>query len=330
MYDDLNLVISAKRLADQLSPSGSQSPVDEYGSTPHHTDEATEDEEREVQDILNRDSLQHVSNWKPELEELLVKYNWKVCTCPTTFQCNCGRPLIPQGVVHEASSRITTNPGFHCLSFARIRDLMPGFDVGLRQTLLACGILKDSGPASSWRFLSGVASQTLAITIGDQAAMDGNEQFLREQVASRKVQPKSLGFVIAGSLCVDVLQGCTATWNLLASHFSTNNLRTEDSEVVLRGVQDAMATYLALVDNTKQWLSSLTASSHPFSCAVLEESIYWCVQHILFLVHAYTLIRTYGWLLANQVYQDGGMPWQVGWVNAPKSCFSYFGKLLCR
>jgi hypothetical protein len=268
--------------------------------------------------------------WSNELQSLLANFEWNVCLCPISNPCDCGRPIIPEGALQGRGIRPSVIAGVHCLSFSRVREFPPGFEVGLRQGLLANGHHTEPGPPSQWRFLASAAVKTFSIPNADIDQIARNEHFLRRKLPSQASRPQVIAHGTSGCLCANVLVACGNTWKLLASHFDSAAPRSsEDDETVLAGMLDAVSTLLIKLDNSKQLLSTFTSDDYPFTHAILEDGLYWFVQHTLFLLHSYTMIKTHGWHRAKEIYEDGGLPWQIGWVTGTRGSLSLVGKVLC-
>jgi hypothetical protein len=219
-------------------------------------------------------------------------------------------------------------PGAHCLSVVHFHLLSPHFEIGLRCSLRDNGYLTRDGEVAWGAFMS-TAMRVFMTPCRDFSGMLCLEKQLQQHLPDRIMSDNVVTGIVAGYLCASVVDKMTQVWQLISTFYEDGERTgTDDETLVLGGMIKVVITNLRLVENATSWLSTLGKEENLMCRLVLNVGLYWYVQHALFLVHSYSLIKSEGWKVAHQIYTDGGMPWQVGWFQISPSAVRHISKIL--
>jgi hypothetical protein len=265
-----------------------------------------------------------------ELRMQLDQLDWLICICPVTQPCFCGLPLVPEAAVDCQIMKASSIPGAHCLSVAECRVHSPNFELGLR-----CGLRDNAYPMknreadATWEGFTLAAMEAFTTPPSEFTYMRTLEKALQARWPDGNPPARVVTGVMAGFVCASVHVKITEMWDMLSSFLDGNCPQSaEDESLVVGGMVNAVITNVHLLENAHIWRSSLEENEYELCRSVLEGGRYWYVQHVLFLVHSYSLIKTEGWSFANQIYKDGGMPWQVGWFQLSSSAVRCITKII--
>ena len=269
-------------------------------------------------------SQQNQASWEIALDELLHKFDWHVCICPTSFPCTCGKPLVPNMYHHYAQP--TTMSGFHCLSISRVStSITPGFAVGLRQGLRLQGYDSELTQDERWGFFAEAVINLFSMTMDTTNDMGDIEDKIEKAMNSTHAAVYIVGNMASGVLCLTTLENCADIWESLDICFRLKPMLWDQTVCKLI---DLAHSSLELLDSINRWINGPDMLDHPLCTQVLREGSFWLVQQVLFLIHAYGLVKSKGWPRAKRVHDEGGMPWQVGWFQMAPKLTDYIGRVI--